>query len=287
MKKIHLFPFLFLISNFIFSQEIDLSNWKKDSIPIGNLTPFSNKPGKLVIANHSKDNWSFKIKFDSVYILNNKDFKIKGDSVAFPINNIDDLQGKKYVKKVDKGFLIGSNAGEFGGNLKFISHDNNINYNIENASNFEKDKVKFSTNEKGKWYGYTNKNIQQIFDFNNKVYATKELTHLSLNYGSIIEIFYENEKWKYKLVENLIESSKIAFEHNGLIYIITSQYILNFDKNSEIKQVLKSVFNWGNLYPSSAFIKDKDIYIAMRKGILVIRDFENNPDYEWYVKKIL
>lgn len=245
------------------SQEIDLSGWKQDSIPLDK---------KLNEANHSKDDWFFKKIKDSIIIEKNKYKRIKGDSLPFPIDSVKGLRGNEYIKSVFNGYLIGQNKGEFGGGLKFVSLNNDHSYNIR------------LKDEKHSTRGYIFMNILKIFEWNDRIYATEGLAHMVLDRGNFLEIFYDEGEWKYTIISSLIEKPALTFKHNEFIYMITSQYILKMDKELNINQVLKSPMYWGVLYPSSIFIKGGDIYLAMRKGILIIRDFENNPQYEWYVK---
>ncbi len=249
------------------SQEIDLSKWKLDSIPLGK---------KLNEANHSENDWYFKLSQDTILVQKNKYRLIKGDSLPFPIDSIRNINGNKFIKSVFNGYLIGYDHGEFGGGLKYVSSYNDIDYYVE---------IEEKDNE---WnYSIMGRNVRKIFEFNNKIYATRGLAHLGSNYGNLIELIFNDGKWKYKYISSLIETPILTFNYGEFIYIITSQNILKIDKDLNITQILKSPFNWGILYPSSAFIKNRDIYIAMRKGILIIRDFETSPKYEWYVKQIL
>ena len=267
MKNSLLSILIFCIFSSAIAQEINLTEWKKDSIPLEK---------ELNKANHSKDNWYFELKNDTVRIIQNPYKRIKGDKLPFPIDSVKNISGNKYIKSVFNGYLIGFNHGEFGGGLKYVSLYNDYGYHIE----FE--------DKENEWkYGISGRNVRKIFEFNDKIIATRGLAHMGLNYGSLVELIFKDGKWKYKYISRLIESPGVTFQYNEFIYIITSQYILKIDKELKIKEVLKSRFYWGVLYPSSSFIKENDIYIAMRKGILIIKDFESEPKYEWYIKKIL
>ena len=278
MKK----KFLIIITVLYFqigkSQVIDLSEWKRDSLPLGTGLSFI-KNDELYKATLSKNNWSFKISNDTVKIENNH-FKIdKGDSLSYE-GNLFQLPPRKYIRKVFNGYLIGLNDNEYIGNsLKFLSNQNDTKlFDIEKIEN-SSDSLHYKNRQL-----IISDNIRKIFKFNKRIYAFQGGVSLDISPGLIIEIFYKNEKWNYKPIKRMIEVPKISFLHNNNLYMITNQYIFSMDKNMQIKQVLKSKIKWGHLNLSNAFIKKKDIYIAMRKGILIIRDFENNPIYEWFVK---
>ncbi len=73
-------------------------------------------------------------------------------------------------------------------------------------------------------------------------------------------------------------------EKNNVL-IVTSEHLMSFNNDEKLVKILKAPFYWGKSYPSSAIVDNKNIYIAMRKGILKISDFKYNPNYEWYRKK--
>ncbi|WMI69170.1 hypothetical protein [Mangrovimonas sp. YM274] len=292
MKQIKLVLMMYVgLSSFLgFGQELDLSVWKRDSVPLGDLLPFhKGQSDRLLEANQSKDHWYFEITPDTVLVKNHPCFKIKGDSLPFVINDIGGLGGYKYVKKVSNGYLIGSNGGEFGGGLKFVALNKGYSYNIKTLGSENGDRPVGAVNqiESGALYGYRSRNIYSIFEFNGKLYATEGMSHLAYDKGAIIEIFNDNDKWCYRHVSEFIEAPRVTFKYKDSLYVITGQYILKLDKAINTTQVLRAPFYWGLLYPSSAFVNNTDMYIAMRKGIMVIRDFETHPNYEWYVEPML
>jgi hypothetical protein len=257
-----------LFFHFGISQQIDLSEWKRDSIPVS--------LEKLSEANNSKKRWCFSKSNDSIIIVENKYKRVNGDTLPFPIDSIKYISGTKHIKSVFNGYLVGYNHGEFGGGLKYVSIFNDYDYNVE------------LIDKKDEWkYSYIPKNVKDIFEFNNKVYVTRGLAHLIDGNGGLFEVIYKNGKWNYKFISKLPGTPDITFEENNSLYIITTQHILRYDKNGKMTMLLKSPFYWGYLYPTNSFIKNNDIYLAMRKGILIIRDFESKPKYEWYLKKIL
>jgi hypothetical protein len=247
------------------SQEIDLSEWKIDSIP------FTFK--KLNEANNSKLHWSFSKLNDTIRITENKYTRINGDKLPFPIDSVKNISGTKFIKSVYNGYLIGYNHGEFGGGLKYVSLYNDYSYHVE------------LINKEEEWkYNHVSRNIREIFEYNGRIYALRGLAHMTLNNGGLYEIIFKDGKWRYKYISNLPGTPSISFKYNNLVYIVTTEHILTFDKLGNLNTILKSPFYWGSLYPTNSFVKDKDIYLAMRKGILVIRNFEIKPSYEWYIK---
>ena len=249
---------------FINSQEIDLSEWKIDSLPL--------TMKKLSEANKSKLHWSFNSLNDTLRIVKNTYTRINGDTLPFPIDSVKNISGTKYIKTVFNGYLVGYNRGEFGGGLKYVSLYNDYDYHVE------------LINKEEEWkYNYVSRNVREIFEFKGKIYALRGLAHGIAN-GGLYEIIFKDGKWSYQYLSNLPGTPSIVFEYNNLVYIVTSEHILTYDELGNINTILKSPFYWGSLYPTNAFIKDKDIYLAMKKGILIIRNFEIKPRYEWYIK---
>ncbi|MBB6609961.1 hypothetical protein H7F15_02835 [Pontibacter sp. Tf4] len=239
------------------SQTIDLSAWKQDSLPTGE---------RLYSANQSSNNWTFVKKGNKILIEEN-DFKPeKGDNLPFTQEfiekHLEEIKGNRFVKSVEGGYLVGLNRGEFGGGLLFVSDDGLTTYII------------------GRFL-----RIKEIFELDSKVYAIEGLAHLGSQTGQIIEIFKGDGIWKYKTLSKLSETPALIAKKDNQPIIITSQYILRLNSNLEIEEILKSPFYWGMLYPSSIHFENKDIYLAMRKGILKIEDFETAPKYRWFVKK--
>ena len=256
MKILILLFTLFTFSDICKCQIPDLSNWKMDTLPIGER---GNR------ANHSKNDWKFVLKDNKWIIIQNDYKKATGDtlpfSAEFVAKNLKEIKGYSSVKKISNGYLIGLDNGEFGGSLHFVNSSGLTEYEIA---------------------GYLN--IRNIFVYKSKIFATEGLAHLGGQRGQIIEI-YKQRKWKYKTFSKLIEAPRLIADYKNEKIIVTSQYILKFDSDLKVEQILKSPFYWGMLYPSSILFDNNDIYLAMRQGVLKIKSFDSSPEYEWYIPK--
>lgn len=239
------------------AQVPDLTNWKIDTLPIGD---------RIYPANHSQDNWLFHKTGEKWEIVRNDFKREKGDSFPFTPDCIDknlkEIKGNRFVKQTADGYLVGLNKGEFGGGLYFIKPDGLDGYEMA---------------------GYLN--IRSIFEYNSKYFAIEGLAHLGGQRGQIIEIYKEDTVWKYKSLTKLIEAPALITDYKNETIIVTSQYVLKFGKDFKVQEVLKSPIYWGMLYPSSILIDKSDLYLAMRQGVLKIKTFDTVPEYEWYVPK--
>ncbi|MFD2824441.1 hypothetical protein ACFS5M_12235 [Lacinutrix iliipiscaria] len=248
---------IFLFSTvLIFGQDYRLEDFETDSIPIRE---------NLWKANHSKEDWVILKTNDSIKIKPNDYNYFKGDSLPFGQKEVAKKLNNQYsiraVKKVEDGYIIGLNKGEFGGGLWFLSEDGNSSYEI-----------------------MPYKRIHQILEFNKKLYVISGLAHMGSNYGNLLELKRE-ENWRVSKTYKLPGAPNLMIREKENVLIITSEYLMSFNKYEKLIEILKAPFYWGVLYPSSAIIIDNHIYIAMRKGILKISDFYYNRNYEWYVKK--
>lgn len=248
---------IFLLSTLlVFGQDYELEDFKTDSIPTRE---------NIWKANHSKESWIVCIKKDSIRIKENDFNYFKGDSLPFKQKEVKKKLNNQYgiraVKKVEDGYIIGLNNGEFGGGLWFLSVDGNLSYEI-----------------------IPSRRIHQIFEFNDKLYVIEGLAHLGLSNGNLLELRKE-KNWQISKTYKLPGSPYFIINEKDNILILTSEHLISFNKHEKLIKVLKAPFYWGSLYPTSAITVDKDIYIAMRKGILKISEFKYNPNYEWFVKK--
>lgn len=258
MKKILATMFLLILCYTSQAQQIpDLTNWKLDTVPIGD---------SINTANQSPNNWIFIIKNGKWQIEQNTYKREKGDHLPFTTGFIDknfnEIKGNRFVKKIPNGILVGLNKGEFGGGLYFIETNGLNGYKMANFLN-----------------------IHSIFEYNSKYFSIEGLAHLGGQRGQIIEIFKEDNLWKYKSLTQLIEAPALIADYEKEKIIVTSQYILKFGQDLKVTEILKSPIYWGMLYPSSIIVDGNDVYLAMRKGVLKIKTFDTLPEYEWYVPK--
>jgi len=263
MKLLTFILLYFSCLNLGFAQLVDLSNWKLDSLPQGE---------RLIESNHSKDNWLF-VGEDGKYIVVQNNYKRDTDD-GFPFQNEMSFTlevksqkfnsvikfGNRKVHRVDDGYIVGTNNGEFRSGLFFVDNNATNRYIIN--------------------FGFR---IKSIYEFNSKLYAIEGLGHMGISKGSVIEI-YKDSLWTYREVLKLEDAPNLILKAGPENLILTSQFLYK-QTADKIEKVLKSPFYWGTLYPSSMVLEDKDLYIAMRQGILKIVSFQQDPRFEWYIPK--
>jgi hypothetical protein len=221
-----LVPYFFLIASNLFSQI------KQVSPQITGLNEFD-----LPII--SSREW-FQLNYSSrnkYYIDNNGNVIIKQEEGTY-----------QYTLEYDNGRFVGTNHGEWGGELVFQS--NNIEYII------------------------LQENICGIVNYNNEIYILTGLSHLGISKGKIIRLEKNNAKWESKCIWEFDSSPEIYAIFDSTIYIVTFDGLIAFDGNI-IQQILKGQF-WRSLYPQSIFINRNIIAIGLRGCIALI----NKEDYE-------
>ena len=250
--KMRVLIYCLLICNLCKGQAPDLTNWKLDTLPLGD---------RIYKANNSDNNWFFEKSGNVWEVKRNANRIERGDSLPVISKRIrkliNSIKGIKFFKKISSGYLMGVNNGEFGGGL----------YNIDLSSR--------KLHEIHQSF-----RIQEIFEFQSKVYAS-----VGVYNGQIIEIYEENELWKYKSVCILIGTPRLIVDYNDKKLILTSQHLSILGKDLKVTELLKAPFYWGMLYPSSILIDGDNIYIAMREGVLKISQFIVKPMFEWFTPK--
>lgn len=241
-----------IICNLCNGQAPDLTNWKSDSLPLGD---------RVNMANQSLNDWIFAKNGNNWAIKRSSHLTENGDDLLSISKKTKEkiklIKGKKFYKKISSGYLMGVNNGEFGGGLYYIDSTRGKLHQIEHGLR-----------------------IQNIFEYQSKLFAIEGLYH-----GQIIEIFKENKFWKYRSISGLIDVPKLLVDYNNEKIILSNQYLLLLNKDLKITELLKAPFYWGALYPSSILIDGEVLYIAMRQGILKIMNFVTSPKYEWFTPK--
>ncbi|MEM0575516.1 hypothetical protein [Flavobacterium polysaccharolyticum] len=212
--------FIFLISivsiNFYAQSKLEIpNNYKETEIPKEN----SEEHRKL---NYSED---ISIKLNGKKI---KTFK---------------TQRKKDSEfKFQKGFLIGTDHGEWGGKLTFKINDNEI------------------VIKEG--------NIFSIFEIDGKIYFMEGLAHGATNYGKIYALEYTIDKFSYHKVLELPDEPEVFTITNNKIYIATFENLLII-KDWKIEYKMKGF--WKSLYPNSIIVENENsVFLGIRGGIVQI-----------------
>jgi hypothetical protein len=152
-----------------------------------------------------------------------------------------------YRLETDNGTIIGTNRGEWGGEL--IYKNDTLEYTI------------------------LNENICGIINYNNEIYVLTGLSHLGISKGRIVKLELINDKWRSTFSWEFNSSPEIYTVYNNKLYIVTFDGLIIFDGNN-IQQLISNEF-WSSLYPQSIYVNDEIIVIGMRGCLAIINKFNN------------
>ena len=154
---------------------------------------------------------------------------------------------------VDDGYFIGTDHGEFGGNLAFFN--NGIGTTVLN-----------------------NCNPQAIFSINNKLYMFEGCSH-GVGRGALYSLTKSGGKWKTTLEEDFGGEPQAFVVENNTVYVVINTYNskilkLTFEGGLKIETLIQNDFRFG-VYATSAVKEDNLIYFGLMGG-LAIFDLDSN-----------
>jgi hypothetical protein len=201
----------------------------------------------ISIKENSKEFRELPYSFEEGYyeIYNNGTY----DIVRFPYSEIN----KNKILNTMPGSIIGTNVGEWGGELFFRSI-----YGGHETYTIIKD------------------NIVDIFRYKNGIYVLTGLSHLSISKGNIVKLKYTEEKWDVDFIIELDSCPYVKKIFEDYLYIVTSEGITVFDGN-DIKEIKKG--NWRYLNPQSIYINNEIIAIGLKGCIAIINKEDNKIEY--------
>lgn len=242
-----------------------LKNWNTYPIP-ENIMGYSN----------AKSNWFVYLDKNEIRVIDDYSdiYKqnLSNKKLPFKIEKLGIID----VIKVEDGYLVGFNRGEWGGGLYWYSKNGKKNIEIV-----------------GSIFSSPNQFIKR----DNKIYAITGLSHLGMSFGNIIKIEKEQKKW---IVEELIKlpdapyAIQLDSKDNMLVFTSSGLYSIDKEANLDtlaikirrpiiptievelpndtirIKQKPINVhpkWLWGFLYPSSMVIQNDVVYVGMRGGV--------------------
>jgi hypothetical protein len=184
------------------------------------------------------------IKEGKVYAEDNKLSK-KESLLPFVVKEGGDisLRGKESILKVDDGYLVGFNGGEWGGDLYWFSADGSAHYKI------------------------SGNNIIQFIKNGDSIYVIEGLAHLSLSEGSIMQIKKINNKWLATTYAVLPTAPEVVvLDSNGNFIIVTDKSLLQIDNKASIKILVEKGI-WYYADPTSMVVADNAVFIGMQGGV--------------------
>jgi len=201
-------------------------------------------------ANYSQLEWRVSVVDGRICADPYKEGTLVGPRPAFR-PEADGFRGASRFARVDDGWLVGFNHGEFGAALYWFSTDGKRHYRM-------------SENQ-------IDPQVVDFFPLGNGLGAIEGLAHLSMSQGSIIRIVRDaaQGRWRVETAARLPAAPyAIAVTKQGPSLVVLSDSLVMFD-GLRRTDVLAADVPWDGLYPNSAALSPdgKKLYVGMRQYV--------------------
>ena len=163
--------------------------------------------------------------------------------------------------KINDGWIIGFDRGEWSGYLYWFSEDGKKNEEV------------------------INRNIVSLHLIDNEIFGFEGRLG---NGGSFFKAKKENSEWITEEILKLNEAPLAVTRYNENEFLIatitTFSQIIKSNNRYKIKPIIENGFWSDGVYPYSIVTDEKDIYVGMRAGILRVNQ-KNTKLLKWYVDK--
>ncbi len=224
----------------------EVARWQEVSVP-----PDNNQSDRMVwfyAANYSHHEWRVFSEHGQIHAeLTTAKPSAQAERPKFT-PKAGQFRGASAFARVDDGWLVGFNQGEFGAVLYWFSPDGKRNYKVSD---------------------------HQVVDFcslPDGLHAIEGLAHLSMSEGSIIRIArpQPGAPWQAATVTKLpFAPYAVSVRRDGTMLVTLSDSLVSVGNDRKITTTLLSDPPWGGLYPnSSVFTSDEHkLYIGMRQFV--------------------
>jgi hypothetical protein len=200
----------------------------------------------------------------------------RGGAVAIKALNVDEevgvvvppqlkltkeMVGRRHLLRTSDGWLIGFDAGEFGGGLWWFSEDGT-------------DSKKLLSN-----------NVHAIYATQNSTFVLAGLAHLGLDSGEVDQFIETPDRVTLRWVANLGGSPEAStVGRDGQIVVASPRGVVRVDNEGKVHTIYRSGEHL--TYPTSIVVNENDdIFVAMRFFILRLRPVDSAYRPEWLMPK--
>jgi hypothetical protein len=235
-------------------------------------------------ANHSDREWQVflvdaKLKIEKARERSRNSDIPEGDIRPFKIVPALDMGGYRpsmadHFLKVEDGWILGFNAGEFGGGLYWFDVNGKSRYRLE----LGKDESAISPD-----------NVHELISYKDSVLAFEGLAHLLSSEGKVVKATRQADgKWKAELFAKLPGAPYVVVKEKEESWVVvTSGSALRLKSDGKLEELVKMNFI-SLLYPSS-MVKAPDgaLYIGMRHFVARLLPEKNSYRIELLVPEDL
>jgi hypothetical protein len=158
------------------------------------------------------------------------------------------FSGGRAFARVEDGWLVGFNNGEFGAALYWFSGDGRRSQKISDHQ------------------------VVEFFSLPDGIHAIEGLAHLGMSEGSVIRVEHSGpgSPWHAETVTKLpFAPDAVSVRRDGAILITLSESLVSLEKDLELT-TLHAQPLWSGLYASSSVLTDDEsrLYIGMRQYVV-------------------
>ncbi len=168
-----------------------------------------------------------------------------------------EMVGRRSLQRTSDGWLVGFDAGEFGGGLWWFRRDGN------NPKNLLPD------------------NVHAIYETPDGIFVLLGLAHLGSDTGEIVQFIDGPEEVSFKRVANLGGSPEASVVGpDGQIVVATMRSVVRVDHAGRVHELYKSGEEL--TYPTSVVIEENgSIFVAMRFFVLRLVPHQDTYQSQW------
>jgi len=223
------------------------------------------KPSKdsaaLRCANYSTREWRVSLSGEQLQIRLAEDRDLQDDLPAvIPLKNVASSPGDRHVISVSDGWLVGVDAGEFGGGIWWFSTDGLRNKKL------------------------SNENVHGFVNTSQGTLALVGLAHLGFDFGKVLRIVNEDPVNKRTEILTDLDSAPATFvaESPDSTIILTSMGLVRLKTSGSVEQLLKT--NYESLFPTSMTLSSSGvIHVGMRHFVTRLTPTGNTYREQWFV----
>jgi hypothetical protein len=167
--------------------------------------------------------------------------------------------GEIRAVRVADGWLVGRDAGEWGGDLWWYSPNGVKRYEI------------------------SRRQVRGFYDTPGGLFGIDGLAHMSLDFGHVLRLRTNSTgHWIAETFADLHGAPRVAMaDADGSLLIVTTRRLLRVHPDKRVEELLADAFWWG-MYPISIVKTGSgNIYIGMRHGIVRIRRDDAKNTLAW------
>ncbi|MBS2028634.1 MAG: hypothetical protein JST54_12080 [Deltaproteobacteria bacterium] len=226
---------------------------------------------QLTCAGYSEREWKVAWTDGGVRITPDDGQQSRSDSEPFPIKGTaeEGLAGERHVLGVQDGYLIGFDAGEFGGALWWASKD---------GSRRERLRTPGETT-------YDVENVHGMASMGDDVLVIQGLAHLSINVGKAVLVSTTGHRIRF-LADLNAEPLFVFREDDRSAIVLTNRRLIRLHPSGAIEVLAQLEVLDSALYPNSMVRSPSGVFwVGMRHLVLRLAPRGSGYESTWFAPK--